>query len=491
MRCSILSRRFYAVLIILILIFGFSAFYPIHPVHAASIQHPRVVAYGDVTKDVYPGRSIFEYKDDQGLSSTLPFERQDKNITIPFSDLVFDKNFENSTITDVTSLSSTVFTASAQMLGTDNPYILLSMTNSSAVAANTAYFSYIRQLVDIPITNDYYILVTGYPYESLNSLEYAQLTIKLLTVDSGGVNHWIEVNFYSDTGTNNISYTSSVTFDGITADRVSAMLYGITSYYTYQAKLGDLLSQGGLNVQLQKITRIYLWMTIKTAVTITDSSITAKTYIRHIRILSSKLYIDDPSYTYGILVNGTQGIFTPAGGDKINIYGANVTKIVGLTIPWQKEIEPDIETDADNLKMQYTWSFTMSKSPTSGDSLVFSNMNLTLYGYKPGSDWDKLYLNGVDKLTNIANLKPDATTGYWTYALTTSLGEGNMYQVIARIQYTADEYDSLTTEPIFWSNPVAWIQYKFWQLLIAIASFLGLGTAWARRKQRGLRRVRR
>jgi len=93
-------------------------------------------------------------------------------------------------------------------------------------------------------------------------------------------------------------------------------------------------------------------------------------------------------------------------------------------------------------------------------------------------------LNGVDKLSSIASKKVDETLGYWKYALATSLTEGNMYQVIARISYTAEEYDALTTEPLWYSNPFAWIAYKFWTLIIAAASFLGLSTAWALKQRR-------
>ena len=129
----------------------------------------------------------------------------------------------------------------------------------------------------------------------------------------------------------------------------------------------------------------------------------------------------------------------------------------------------------------------MPKSPTgTGDALTFSNTNITLYGYKDGSAWDKLYVNGVDKLTSIAS-KTVPTSGsvdYWTYALASSLVQGNMYQIVARITYTAEEYDALTEAPLFWSNPLAWLQYKFWSLIIAVAAFLGLGTAWATKQRR-------
>jgi len=59
-----------------------------------------------------------------------------------------------------------------------------------------------------------------------------------------------------------------------------------------------------------------------------------------------------------------------------------------------------------------------------------------------------------------------------------------MYQTIVRIQYTADEYDSLTAAPLFWENPVAWIIYKFWNLVIAVAAFFGLSVTFAVKQRR-------
>jgi len=389
---------------------------------AAEIQHPRLIVYGQVTKPIYPGRPIFEYKDDQGLSSTLPFERQDKNISISFANIVFDENFENKTVTDKSA--STGWSLEASVLGTDNEYILLKITNSSAINANTDYKGYVRQYVDIPITSKSYVLFTAYASESLDSISYALVSLQMLVVDSGGNKHWVTIAFFSYAGTNTIAYSASTTIDSVTTDLIEVKIYGVTSYYTIQKQIGDIISSAGQNFNPEKITRICLFLLSHTASSITDSSLSAIAYIRHVSVTSSVVYIDDGTEN-GLIVNGTSGNFGYSAGDIINVYGANATKIVGVTIPWQIEVTPEIDKDLDNLRMQYTWEWTMPKSPSEvGDTLTFSNTNMTLYGYKDGDAWDKLYLNGVDKLSSIASKKVPSDADYWTYCLASSLFRG-------------------------------------------------------------------
>ena len=125
--------------------------------------HPEVKLYGKVTKDWYIGRKWQEYRDDQGLSSFLPFNRTNENITIPFYSIVFDREFENKSISLATESKSSALTLTKDVL-TENglEYIYLKITNSSALSADTAYAASIElDVSDEPaVTNDYYLLVT-------------------------------------------------------------------------------------------------------------------------------------------------------------------------------------------------------------------------------------------------------------------------------------------------------------------------------------------
>ena len=448
---------------------------------AAEIQHPRLVVYGQVTKPVYPGRSIFEYKDDQGLSSTLPFERQDENISISFANIKFSKNFENNSVslgTEVESSAAETSLTSDVLVENDLEYVYLKVTNTSALSPSTSYSENIGLTIsDEPaVTNDYYIFVTA-KVKTPNTLDAWHLELRFKFKDVGATNREIRIAICGEGSGETIGTYSSTA--------VIYTVYGKDNvWFTVQYKIQDLFDAAGVTWSLSKLTGVVYKVWFKTGETV-ESSVMVEAFVRHFFLSPSKIYIDDPAYTDGLVVNGTSGQFTPQAGDIIQVYGANATKIVGVTIPWQVEVTPEIDKDPDNLRMQYTWEFTMPKSPSSvGDTLTFSNTNMTLYGYKDGDAWDKLYLNGVDKLSSIASLKVPSDTDYWTYALATSLSEGNMYQAIARIQYTADEYDSLTTAPLFFENPVAWIIYKFWSLVIAVAAFLGLSATWAVKQRR-------
>jgi len=450
----------------------------------SSIEHPQVKVFGDVQKTVYEGRSIFEYKDDQGLSSVLPFERQEKqNITINFANIVFSENFENKSIASATVTKPNEMSVTSDVLTSNElEYIYLKETNSSALATNTYYDAkWTLSISDEPaITNDYYLFFTAKNKKTGTNIAIWGIYVKFIFKDSGATTRYILVDIKGSSG------TSGVTSDETT---VYYIQYGKdNTYFTLQLKIKDLLDKANKSWSLVKLTGIEYVLSIKTGTTLDESS-TLEGWINHAFVTTSKVYIDDPQYENSeLIVNGTSGKFTAGAGDVINVYGANCTKIMSVTIPWQVEVTPTIDKDPDNLRMQYTWEWTMPKSPTGvGDTLTFSNTHMTLYGYKDGDAWDKLYLNGVDKLSSIASKKVPTTTGslpYWTYGLASSLTEGNMYQAIARVQYTSEEYDSLTDVPLFFENPIAWIQYKFWSVIIAVCSFLGLSSAWAMKQRR-------
>lgn len=454
---------------------------------AAEIQHPRLIVYGQVTKPVYVGRSIFEYKDDQGLSSFLPFNRTDENITINFEDILFTPNLHNTTITDVTVDNALTLTRDYLTVN-DLSYIYMKITNSSALSASTVYRAYIKQVVDMPISNDNYMVFTGLLHKVAgDNLGPITVCAAFYCKDQGAIDRGLVFIINPGASSDSISSTSGTLYDTF-PNSIDYVYYQIScndnQWVTKQIKIEDMLEKAGVNWVLTKVTAIYYVIKFTTGSTL-DASSSIEAKIRNFFLTTGKVYIDDPSYENGLVINGTSGQFTPSAGDTIQIYGANATKIVGVTIPWQVEVTPEIDADPDNLRMQYTWTFTMPKSPSEvGDTLTFSNTNMTLIGYKDGSAWDKLYLNGVDKLSSIASLKVDETLGYWKYALATSLTEGNMYQAIGRVEYTAEEYDSLTDVPLFWQNPVAWIMYKFWSLMIAIAAFFGLSTSWMIKQRR-------
>jgi len=66
-------------------------------------------------------------------------------------------------------------------------------------------------------------------------------------------------------------------------------------------------------------------------------------------------------YTAGFIVNGASGNFGYSAGDIINIYGANATKIVDVTIPFVYEDTRDFDeictTIPESYGFLYNWKF--------------------------------------------------------------------------------------------------------------------------------------
>jgi len=447
-----------------------------------SIQHPKVIVYGDVTKDVYIGRSIFEYKDDQGLSSVLPFERQEKNISIAFNNIVLDSPFMNSSIADATETKSNPVTVTKELLASGGvEYVYLKIVNNTALSANTVYYAQeVLEVSDTPtVTNDHFILVTAKVKHTGASHSMWYLQVIFIFKDAGANERELGIVIFGQSGTD--LWESTPKYDDYGRD---------DEYITWQFKIQHMLDATGYSWTLSKLVKVKYKVAFETGDTVDPGTNSAEAYIIHAVVVPSKVYIDDGTIR-GLVINGTSGQFRYDGGENINIYGVNATKIVSVTVPFKYEVPFEAEEDGKNLKIQYTWEYTHPKSPTgTGDRLTYANTNITLYGYKDGSAWDKLYVNGVDKLSSIATKKVGSDGSPWTYGLASSLVGGNMYQVIARIEYTADEYDSLTEPPLFWSNPLAWLSYKFWSLVVAIASLFGIGVAWTQRQRRALRRVR-
>ena len=370
-----MNRKAIGAISLIALMFLFIA--PIAVRADTTVQHPKVVVYGTVTKDVYVGRSIFEYKDDDGLSSVLPFERQEQNITINFADIVFENAFENKSIAKAAETVAHNMTVNKDVLMEDGiEYIYLKMENSSILKPNTAYSSYWKLNVanEPSITNNYYIMVTGKVKGTGANLATWYLTVVFYFKDSGATEREIRIRISGSNGIDGtLSGTNYVTYTTYNRDNV---------FVTLQFKIQDLLDAESKTWSLVKLTRVQYTLALSTGSTL-DPSTMLEGWIRCAMVNPSRIYIDDGSAD-GLTVNGTSGQFPPEAGDVINIYGANAEKIVDVAIPFEYEVPYETQTDGKNLIIQYTWDYTHPKSPETGDQLTFANTNMTLYGYKDG-----------------------------------------------------------------------------------------------------------
>ena len=273
---------------------------PIIAVRAdTSIRHPRVVVYGTVTKDVYIGRSIWEYKDDQDLSSVLPFERQDKNITIQFSNIVFDKGFENKSVAKGTDHVYAGFSLTKEVIvsnGVEEVY--LKAENSSSLTSDTAYQTRTQLNVEKTVTNDYYLLVTAKISKTADNIVRWEAYVWFGFIDSGATERTIQIFIAGESDQDSITKT---------ATELIYRTYGHTGYYTIQFKIGDLLEAAGLSWNLVKLKTITYGILLKTGSTL-DTSTIVEARFRHALVLPGKVYIDDGTAN-GLIINGTSGQF--------------------------------------------------------------------------------------------------------------------------------------------------------------------------------------
>ena len=454
--------------------------------------HPQVKVYGQVTKPVYVGRSIWEYRDDDGLSSFLPFKRQDENITISFHQIVFETQFLNQSIGKASTTSSTELTGTAESYTLNQvPVIYLKAVNNTALTADTLYNFKWTLNVEKEVTNDYYLYATVKLAEIGDaSVAKASLYIAFTFKDSGATKRTLYIKFTTETGTDVIT-----TIDP--ANSITYISYSATTPIARQIKIQTMLDKAGYSWDIVKLEQIAYELYIRTASSLSDDNIGGEAYIYATLLPSSKIYIDDGTET-GLAVNGTSGQFPPSAGDVIQIYGANATKISSVSIPFQMEdtrpIEERVTTIPQSYGFQYEWRFVMPKSPSeTGDKFSYSNTNITLYCWFDGAYIKNLWVNGVDKTSAVSGKKTPTTTGlsdserYWTYGLASSLVGGNQYDIEMRVEdLPSDVWYALTQEPqkiLTWS----WFYDRILAIIQAILNFLGFSVTSIELKRRELR----
>ena len=454
--------------------------------------HPQVKVYGVVTKPVYVGHEIWKYVADDGLTYSLPFGRQNKNITINFANIVFEDAFENKSVSlgDTTGTYAEVSLTKDVLVIDGVETIYLKITNSSSLDASEWYVG--RVTLDVSeepaVTNDYYLVVTMKVKKTGSNLADWRADVTFHFLDSGANERTIGFYIYgTGTGDRWVDTSTGVAMESLGHDN---------EWVTLQFKIQDALDARAKSWCLVKLVKVRYEVKFKTG-TALDAESTAEAYIRHAFVTSSKVYVDDGSED-GLVVNGTSGNFPYSAGDIIQIYGANASKIVSLSIPFVYEddrpIEERVTTIPQSYGFQYEWRFVMPKSPTeTGDKFTYSSTNITLRCWYDGVFIKNLWVNGVDKTSAVSSKKTPTTEGltdqerYWTYGLVSSLVGGNQYDIEMRVEdLPSDVWYALTQEPqkiLTWS----WFYDRILAIIQAILNILGLSITSIEVKRRELR----
>jgi len=424
------------------------------PMTALAISHPDAYVYGTLVKDIVFGQPWQRWEDEQGVDHLLPFKVQSgQNYTINAWYINFTPQFEN----DTWSLSGKSTNDVWQKKIDDTGMIYYYAKN--VLDDQTCTWEKIEATTDVqvPVTSTTVVL-GAMKLVSNNHASDVWVTMDL-TLVSGTTTYYLRI-ILADSKTALVTdYDDSI--------RTARILYPADpgSSIVFQYYIEDIFNGiSGLDIDIDYIDSISLVVEIANSTTYTDEY--AEAYFRFAIATDSPVYI--ASKDYGLLntTSGTEIQIPTSVGDSLNIYGAKADKCFEVQIPFVYEVEPDITTYADTLKMAYTWQFQLPDDTRAG---TFSGVGLNFTLNKDAGYYDYLYLNGEDKLSVIADHKAGDTV-----TIATGLTAGTVYVLQTRVRYTADEYDALTAAPVFWVNPVGWLAYNWWAVCAFIASIFGL-----------------
>lgn len=427
---------------------------------AADIYEPQPEIHGVLTKDILNLSDVFAYETDNNQNTTLPYSVEN-NISIDMWNIEYEKQFENYSLTTITTASG--FTAESALLRDSNyiRYGLLKITNNTALAADTWYTAFFGNTLDVQVKNSYYILasakiakIAGTNYKTITTINY-------YFYDDNLNSFLISINFKdADVADINIGYTTYLYAD-----------INATKYSTVQFKLQDLLDTAGLGYTLTKLYKVEYKVQVKTASTVTDASVIASGQFRAARILSVPAKIENK------MINGTTITF-PA--EKSIDTTVPLVKIANIQTSFK--YLPGIITKTWNDKeflISYSWTVTIPNDTGLSFSDVY--MNFTV----PSGEVQQLLVNGEDYRDAVK----DKNAGN-TVTLLNSMSAGS-YMISCTVKYSSSDYDAIIAveeapyfnilDPSSWHNFGAWVTYSIYNTIQTIAAALGLsGTAlWA------------
>jgi len=433
---------------------------PILP--AWAISHPHAYVYGTVTKEIMFGQAWQRWEDAEGIDHYLPFEALDgSNFTLDVWDIHFSPQMVNDSFT-FHGTASDEFNKKIDSYAM-NYWYMRNYLDNQASSGETAY-------------------ATAECQEPVGSNTYIFGAVKLQDMrDASRVLTGIKIAMSSSTMTYYMQFlldTSAASLSTSWGSNIATIYYPaqVGTTWVFQFNIERTFNAiSGLDVDIDSVDEIRLVTTVYNNTAATGEY--AVSIFRFCIITQSMVYINNAEY----VVNSTT-VTIPATNDVLNVYGYNASYCYDFTAHFiYSDTDYDITLHPDDLKISYTWEFQLPDDSNAGS---FSDTGLNFTLNKSPEDVDFIYVNGVDYKGSLAGHEAGDTI-----TLVTGLTPGTIYRVWARICYTADEYDALTGAPAFWVNPIGWLAYHFWELIAAIASFLGLaGVAMgARRRARRYR----
>lgn len=430
-------------------------------VQASTASHPDSYLNGTVTKEVLYGKSIWAYVVEDTEKSLADFEVAG-NLTIALDKIKFSDAFLNqSVVGDVSNdnATSTVFQA---LIDADEISYIIGETHNSS---GENYVANLTDLLDFALTNDYYLVICMRIHSSDTTNPRAYVAFKL--IDSGGSDHYLVIKH-----TEEASSVSAVDWDGdgFTDDiMVKEQASSITSYAVVQKKLSHMLGNASISVDILKATRIIYGVEGTNNVSIADNY--AKAIFRYALFNPSQVKIN------GEVLEGT----SLESNKKTVTINRAWDKVADVQIKFKNLPDSERSLQPDDLEIVYEWVFQIT------DKLTWSSVKLWHKSKVLGANYTKFEYEGVDKLTLLEDVKADEVI-----TVDSSVSAGQSHILKAEIVYTDEDYDALTVGPsifVWWEIPAA-IQAAFWGVIGFLGSLLGIGTGYALKQKRKLRKVR-
>ncbi|MDG7021139.1 MAG: hypothetical protein JRN23_04335 [Nitrososphaerota archaeon] len=453
---------------------------------------PYGYVWGTATNTVLTGQTPLSYNPSAGVEATLPYNYSKGTLTFPYANVDFKGNLLNSSVkgTSTVTPASVLSLSSIQTLTANGvQYMSITATNASDLVASTAYTAALTDLLDptvtVPATSN--LVFTGeITAPSASFASYAPFVV-LGVVDTGGSLHNVELTFaktYSDVNT--AAATSQTPASALTMSYATGATTGTAAAttYTVQATLPHMLTTLGYTWTPSVIKYVSYGLKATTAATLVKvNSISAEIF----DTFQSASAVDVNAGT-NALFNGTgttESYSTAVTADTaispITVSGQPWTQIAGVSFPFIFAPTPIETLYPDQLQVEYSFNFSAFPSTIAGMSWSGVDMNMSMNSLTPNM-FSTLFINGGSYLTTITNW-----TGTTTGTLLSSLSAGTSYYVQTLVTYTSATYNDVTAAPSLYSNPTAWFEQYFWEIIIAIAGALGLGTAAYASKARELR----
>ena len=428
-----------------------------------SVTEPSLILKGTETHDVYDLSNVFYVKTSDGAIE-LPYEPDvSKNISFSVLSVEPEKQFENVTLVSPSG-DTDKFDYTIDLLRDANgiSYLLMKMTNKTALAPNTWYYIQFENTIEKEVDNDYYLLLMGEVEALQGTMEFYYLHFQLVFLDEYGN----EREIWLDLESNDLD-NIDLTWERSTGQLVHRQ--NATKSNAIQIQIRWILETLGKSWSIVKLEKVRYKVAFYTASTLDSQyEIAGKVYTAIVSPVAFKVNNVLLNYTKTISFKATRSISSTL----------EINKIADVSIPFVYTVEPEKSCDAESLSIKYDYLFSLPSDSALSFSSVIANVT------KGDGNVSYFYINGADYKETLES------QGYYSW----SVSAGTQYYVTLKIEYTEEQYDAIigidSPPPLTWATAGDWLSYWFWYIVGIVAAILTpiIGSSIAKKAKAGKRR---